>query len=115
MWASAHRRDCENMSKDMEADVYASRGKRLWMLMELLWHETSQTRLAEMAFTEIRIKAPPIGSNEVMVIVKLREEGRQYVGFSSAARANDALLQAMERAQNGAMKWREDHPYQPPA
>lgn len=81
------------------------------MLMELLWHENSQTVIAGTAITEIRIRAPKDGAGGPMVIVKAVLEDGPAIAFSSADRANDALLSILERIQNRDVNWREDKPY----
>jgi hypothetical protein len=97
-----------------QLDILSSeKAERLLVLMERVWHPLESARLMEGNITEIRVRGPKNGSPEIMVIVKAEVDGTLFVGFHSADTYGDALKGALERIQNGQLKWREDKPFQP--
>lgn len=94
-------------------DHSAKAGKRLFQLLEVVWNNEKGFQLMDGAITEIRLKKPKNDGDDVMVIVKARVDGVSFIAFSGGYNAGEGLRVALERIQNGQIKWREDQPYLP--
>ncbi len=91
------------------------RRRRLQLLLMMLdeWFEANGG--PDMQITEIRVRSGRGRGGQPLVIVKATYEGQRIIGFHSADDAEAALAGALERVKTAQMKWREDHPYEPPA
>lgn len=57
---------------------------------------------------DIRLKAPPPGGSEWMVIVKMETAEGRFVTFVTGSGLMGALSVAIEKVMNGTAKWKED-------
>lgn len=100
-------------NQDNGKDHSSKAGKRLFQLLEVLWNNEKGFELMDGAITEIRLKKPKTPGDDVMIIVKARVDGQSFIAFSGGYNAGDGLRTALERIQNGQIKWRDDQPYLP--
>lgn len=99
--------------QDISKDAAAEYGKRLYRLLQIAFARERGVALADGAIMQITIKAPKQVGGEPLVIVKARVEGQNIIAFSGGFDGAEALRVALERIQNGTIKWREDQPYLP--
>lgn len=99
--------------QDISRDAAAEYGKRLYRLLQILFARERGVALADGAIMQVTIKAPKVPGGEPLVIVKARVEGQNIIAFSGGFDGAEALRVALERVQNGTIKWREDQPYLP--
>lgn len=103
------------MGKREDQAVYEKRqataARRLALLMVLLDDAMSTVDRWGVQVTHVTMKAAAYSSEEVMVILKGRSGDDKWVAFHTGDGTVAALKGALERADNGALKWREDKPW----
>lgn len=95
-----------------EPGVYESaqsdRARNLWLRLAKLWDVAPEHRIEGGMITEVRIKAPRFDGDQILVMVKARDDNGNYVAFSEGVDAPSALASALARAEQKALKWRTD-------
>jgi hypothetical protein len=72
-----------------------------------LWLEGSRGLTVELVGLSVR--GPRSSGDDVLVTLRgLNEDGLPVVAFSGGSCLEDALVTALNRANNGTLKWRED-------
>lgn len=66
-----------------------------------------------MRVNEIRVQGPNITGGGVRVIIKGAVDGQRFVAFHNAEDVRTVLSGLVDRAENGAMRWKDDLPYVP--
>ena len=107
MVSSMGRDESSNRSFPLRdfAEARAMKVQRAWEAFDI---ELFREDLDGVRFMGLSVRLGDNDRIETMVTVKVAIDGDRFVGFHSGPIASEAIAQALDKALDGAMEWRED-------